>query len=248
LVPQVLARTDDATAHAGFGSHVGKYTYGDEDCTPGEERDPINVLFVRDGFYDQLDEHMEHHGLSNEDGSSQGFLDHGSNCYFGFGDDARTHQRATSGFGDRLHIRYHSAMLSPAFQHYDYDPNWWYYAVGDAHEEEYVTGHGCGFPGNHAVWDNVNEGGGFNRGKVEILERFTQGENEHAVLAQALYLDNRNPMAQCDANWETMTGIAWSDGYTVVISGEHEVVLPPPSSGGGGSSSCNRTARDLGKC
>lgn len=198
---------------------LGHYTYGGSNCSDGDEIDPVNVLFVLDGFTDWVFGHAADHGeYIWHDGTSQHFkegiaAEGGPWCRLMDGQVAS----ALSTF-DRYHMRLARS------QNENGDP-FVYSKLGvvsmaDAHYEVVrLCGHSVADQGTSFSFTDINGGkywvdGGFNRGREDILKNWVI-EGGHTQV-QASYWDNDIPMQQCDPIGGD-PDIAWSSGWVYYI-------------------------------
>ena len=175
--------------------HSHNYTHSSSSCSG--HKDPINVVFVENGFASWVDNHAGHHGgWTNNSGGDQWFKAH--NC-------DKQDEQAASGTLGRFHMRITNGRVGP---YLDYDSTWHYWSTADAHHEDSVW---CGFnPFAHAVDDNVNEPpGGFNMGREDVWLNWSW--NGPHILWQSAYWGNTMRFNQCNGNE------AWSDGYVNYI-------------------------------
>lgn len=215
----------EGSAHLEFDNpaHVGRYLYGDSNCTPNAQGDgtgdPINVVFWRNGealhWYDVSYWVKWIAGLADSGGAHEWFLDHGFCSLM----DSQNGTAPGWLWVDRYHARYHelpapaNAVLVPT--HFE--------------EQEWTLGCGPLGVGGHAVPDEEDYFGlpwtGFLEGRQRIIDAFS---GQPAFTLQVHWWGNTDLRRQCD------NGEPWSDGWVLYID-----VIDVPSAGGGGNISGN---------
>lgn len=188
----IIVAVPAATAHF----DTGYYTHSGCPGTSDNRVDPINIYFWDWGTIGRSENNLELHvGMTNQDGSSQTFVDHG-NCYDMAG------QRADGcAVCQRAHIRLHPI-------HYDDYIGWT--TVGDAHYEWWSSAADCF---KHVTFANGSfpgiggTGSGFDLGRYFIRVNMEAGG--HSWLS--VWWGNTENRRQCNGDY------ARSDGYTVGV-------------------------------
>lgn len=169
---------------------TGEYTHKDSTCAGTWENrvDPINFVFYSNAYGGRVKNNIEYHaGWYDTSGSGQYFYSHGS-CYF-----MKFERASGCGWCSRYHIRVKGIP--------DYDSYWGWTAVGDAHHEDAVY---CG----HAVDKNGSNGSGFDQGRRQLRQRFTDYSDPHLWWDVVDWV-NTHDFKQCDGDY------AGSDGRVV---------------------------------
>ena len=201
-----MAAQDRAAAHI-FPSDLLMYSYGNDLCLPGDEIDPVNVVFTNYGFPSEIGEQVDNHGGWEKHGGAQYFGDQ-YDCFEMDGDSAQCNVCL-----GRFHVRYYNHKganggLRTVSPHGSI-------ASGTAHHEDTVP---CGInPGAHAIDDDSESftiagftgGGGFNRGREDVRKNWVV--NADHVLEASHYWNNTLRIEQCNGN------VASSDGWVYYI-------------------------------
>jgi len=177
------------------------YTFNSQYCQSSANFvDPINVVFVGNATWQNVQTHaLAHGGWGDPSGSTQWFQEVGT-CLRMQGQSA-----SGPGWPGRFHMRYRQSSGAIA--------GYGVVSVADAHHEDVNTSSpGC-LPAGHVVDHNDDNGGvsGFDMGKQDIIDNWGIGGSGHTPLSY-FYFNNILGMRQCDGRY------SWSsDGEAVIV-------------------------------
>lgn len=175
-----------ATASAHFAP--GHYSHSTDACTQSTNRvDPVMDAFHEDATATKMRTHVEHHTLwTNQQGSPQVYKTHSNPTVCA--ENSTLSQRASAcGSCDRYHIRFR--------QTYHSDATWGITSIGTPHQEDWITGQGCGITGGHAVVYPY----GFQNGRTVIYNKMV-AQGAHPFGGSATW-GNTQSLKQCNDTW-----------------------------------------------
>jgi len=181
------------------------YTFNSQYCQSSDNFvDPINVVFVGNATWQNVQTHAaDHGGWGNNSGSTQWFQEVGT-CLPMQGQSA-SGSWFTQTIAGRFHMRYRQSSGLIA--------GYGVVSVADAHHEDVVINvDGCG-AFNHVTDHNDDNGGvsGFDMGKQDIIDNWGIGGSGHTPLSSFRF-NNTIPLRQCDGRY------SWSsDGRAVIV-------------------------------
>ncbi len=211
-------------------SDLKLYTYSGSNCADGDEKDPISVVFVNDGFPDWIRAHMSH--ITGWSSSSEG------DQYFGAAPNGQAECEPADGDAwrnvgfcppavpcDRFHVRFYMHQYQGAPRVH---PTYGGFASASPHYEKRVQ---CGLWPDHAVVANSQEfqinkitvAGGFNYGREEIKKTWVRRQHSVAIP----FPDPLNPIPPAthdhplvdNRNWDNTAMMRQCNGWEAYSSG-----------------------------
>lgn len=218
-----VGAANQGRANAGsVPSDLGEYTFENNDCSAGDRKDPINVIFTHHGFESEIKQQAINHGDWEVQGNITQWFSDQEGCFESEGQPASNRAGA-----DRYHMRHYNHKAMGGGQRSD--PTFGSISSAAAHHEDTISPlpHPVGHPEcyaaippppiAHAVDDNDEEfsfpwatvKGGYNLGREDIRKNWVE-DSDH-VLENTFYWDTSQMFEQCDG------GMAWSDGKVYYI-------------------------------